>query len=136
MRIMKKLIEDRCIVFMAMLMMTTAVKALLVPRLEPSSKSLPSHFGRQCELHDQQPRMAASALFASEMSLDENFGKESTAAATEGTRYEPVLDQFDLEAALFCSGLAFDAYTEPPENSSRWERGVSQKERVDIIVTL
>jgi hypothetical protein len=34
-------------------------------------------------------------------------------------------NKFDLETALFCGGLAFDAYTEPPANSSRWERGVS-----------
>jgi len=28
---------------------------------------------------------------------------------------------FDMDAALFCGGLAFDAYVEPPK--SRWERG-------------
>lgn len=32
---------------------------------------------------------------------------------------------FDLTTALFCGGLAFDAYASPPENSSRWERGSS-----------
>eukprot|EP00538_Stauroneis_constricta_P013941 CAMPEP_0119568144 /NCGR_PEP_ID=MMETSP1352-20130426/38021_1 /TAXON_ID=265584 /ORGANISM="Stauroneis constricta, Strain CCMP1120" /LENGTH=130 /DNA_ID=CAMNT_0007617491 /DNA_START=107 /DNA_END=496 /DNA_ORIENTATION=- len=32
-------------------------------------------------------------------------------------------DEFDLDTALFCAGLAFDAYTEPPPDSSRWERG-------------
>lgn len=32
---------------------------------------------------------------------------------------------FDLTVALFCGGLAFDAYAEPPANSSRWERGSS-----------
>jgi len=32
---------------------------------------------------------------------------------------------FDLNLALFCGGLAFDVYTEPPKNSSRWERGSS-----------
>lgn len=32
---------------------------------------------------------------------------------------------FDLTTALFCGGLAFDAYAEPPANSSRWERGSS-----------
>jgi hypothetical protein len=37
----------------------------------------------------------------------------------------PPKDKFDLETALFCSGLAFDSYVEPPSNSSRWERGVS-----------
>ena len=36
----------------------------------------------------------------------------------------PPSNKFDLETALFCSGLAFDSYVEPPENSSRWERGV------------
>lgn len=32
---------------------------------------------------------------------------------------------FDLSTALFCGGLAFDAYASPPEDSSRWERGSS-----------
>ena len=32
---------------------------------------------------------------------------------------------FDLDTALFCGGLAFDAYVEPPQDSSRWEKGVS-----------
>ena len=32
-------------------------------------------------------------------------------------------NQFDLNLALFCGGLAFDAYQEPPMNSSRWEKG-------------
>lgn len=31
--------------------------------------------------------------------------------------------EFDLSTALFCGGLAFDSYVEPPANSSRWERG-------------
>jgi Lipase (class 3) len=30
---------------------------------------------------------------------------------------------FDLSTALFCAGLAFDAYVEPEPSSSRWERG-------------
>ena len=32
---------------------------------------------------------------------------------------------FDVDTALFCAGLAFDAYVEPDPDSSRWERGVS-----------
>jgi len=28
-----------------------------------------------------------------------------------------------MDAALFCAGLAFDAYVEPPPDSSRWEKG-------------
>jgi hypothetical protein len=31
--------------------------------------------------------------------------------------------KFNLTNALFCAGLAFDAYVEPPPNSSRWEKG-------------
>ena len=31
--------------------------------------------------------------------------------------------KFDILTALFCGGLAFDSYVEPPANSSRWERG-------------
>jgi len=31
--------------------------------------------------------------------------------------------QFDLSTALFCGGLAFDAYIEPPPSSARWEKG-------------
>ena len=31
--------------------------------------------------------------------------------------------KFDLTAALFCGGLSFDAYAEPPADSARWERG-------------
>lgn len=30
---------------------------------------------------------------------------------------------FDVGTALFCAGLAFDTYVEPPANSTRWERG-------------
>eukprot|EP00536_Pseudo-nitzschia_multiseries_P004560 jgi/Psemu1/253724/estExt_Genewise1Plus.C_760053 len=31
--------------------------------------------------------------------------------------------KFDVDTALFCAGLAFDAYVEPDPDSSRWERG-------------
>ena len=34
--------------------------------------------------------------------------------------------EFDVDTALFCAGLAFDAYVEPDPDSSRWERGVSR----------
>lgn len=41
------------------------------------------------------------------------------------TNYHECNGPFDLTTALFCGGLAFDAYAPPPENSSRWERGSS-----------
>lgn len=44
----------------------------------------------------------------------------------------PPKSAFDLETALFCSGLAFDSYIEPPANSSRWERGVSNDYFLDL----
>jgi len=31
--------------------------------------------------------------------------------------------EFNVDTALFCAGLAFDAYVEPDPDSSRWERG-------------
>jgi hypothetical protein len=45
--------------------------------------------------------------------------------ARTATRRTPEQPPFSLETALFLAGLAFDAYTEPPPNSSRWERGSS-----------
>ena len=50
-----------------------------------------------------------------------------TATATKATAATTVTDPepcFDIDTALFCAGLAFDAYVEPPPDSSRWERGV------------
>ena len=44
---------------------------------------------------------------------------DATTTATTTTNKEP----FDLDTALFCGGLAFDSYVEPPANSSRWEKG-------------
>jgi hypothetical protein len=41
------------------------------------------------------------------------------------TQKNKEIGTFNLNTALFCGGLAFDAYAEPPSNSSRWERGVS-----------
>jgi hypothetical protein len=43
----------------------------------------------------------------------------------KATRRTPKQPPFNLDTALFLAGLAFDAYTEPPPNSSRWERGSS-----------
>ena len=123
---MKLLAEDGSIVLVTMMItMAATVNAFLVPWLEPLSTSFSSQVGRQCQ-QQTQTRITATTLFASETVSDEEPGEQSIIAAlAEGKNYEPVLDRFDLETALFCSGLAFDAYTEPPANSSRWERGVS-----------
>jgi Lipase (class 3) len=41
----------------------------------------------------------------------------------DSTQQQKRRQAFDLSTALFSAGLAFDAYVEPPSNSSRWERG-------------
>mmetsp|Transcript_3437 Transcript_3437/g.5267 ORF Transcript_3437/g.5267 Transcript_3437/m.5267 type:complete len:506 (-) Transcript_3437:862-2379(-) len=48
---------------------------------------------------------------------DNNNGSSSSSSSTTTNM------KFDLNTALFCGGLAFDAYVEPPQNSSRWEKG-------------
>ena len=50
--------------------------------------------------------------------------KEADAATTTGGGSGGG-STFDVDTALFCAGLAFDAYVEPDPDSSRWERGVS-----------
>ena len=45
--------------------------------------------------------------------------QEQTANDDEAVRRSA----FDVASALFCAGFAFDSYVEPPEDSSRWERG-------------
>jgi len=53
----------------------------------------------------------------------------ATTATTTATRTKIILQatssdtEFDVDTALFCAGLAFDAYVEPDPDSSRWERG-------------
>ena len=51
--------------------------------------------------------------------------KMSTDAETATKEVCSKNGDFDVNVALFCAGLAFDAYAKPPANSSRWERGVS-----------
>jgi hypothetical protein len=50
---------------------------------------------------------------------------EEVASQEDLTTKNKEIGTFNLNTALFCGGLAFDAYAEPPSNSSRWERGVS-----------
>jgi Lipase (class 3) len=58
-------------------------------------------------------------------SLQASIGNDDDAdrIATKSRRRNK--EAFDLSIALLCSGLAFDAYVEPSEGSSRWERGSS-----------
>ena len=89
----------------------------LSPIVFPSESSQPHH-----QRHRIYHNHFASAfrLYAS------NNSDASTSAATAtARRCTPQQPPFSLPTALFLAGLAFDAYTEPPPNSSRWERGSS-----------
>jgi hypothetical protein len=48
---------------------------------------------------------------------------DTTGISSPDPSFDRSVEGFDLNVALFCGGLAFDSYQEPPANSSRWERG-------------
>jgi hypothetical protein len=76
-----------------------------------ASLTLVSAFLVPSNIQQHRPSLC---LFADSTETDQETNAEQS---------QPVLDGFDTDAALFCAGLAFDAYLEPPANSSRWERG-------------
>lgn len=78
---------------------------------------IPSIGTKQKQQHQQTCLFVASS---SSLTDDDNDSSTDRETAEKGT-----CDKFDLDLALFCGGLAFDAYVEPPADSSRWERGVS-----------
>ncbi|KAL7524392.1 hypothetical protein ACHAWF_000932, partial [Thalassiosira exigua] len=52
-------------------------------------------------------------------------GAAPAASAANRPATTPSQPPFSLPTALFLAGLSFDAYVEPPPDSSRWERGSS-----------
>jgi len=71
-----------------------------------------------------------SLLLSSSTTQEEEEENETTTTTTvskqqqqQPRRSKQQQQPFDLNTALFCGGLAFDAYVEPPQNSSRWEKG-------------
>jgi hypothetical protein len=62
----------------------------------------------------------------------ETTGDDSTGASISKSKKAD--NKFSLATALFCGGLAFDTYVEPPSNSSRWEKG-SQGLQVAFLST-
>ena len=69
---------------------------------------------RQIIVGRNKPLLFAETTSSEEVDTDEEL-----------TTVENPTPCFDTDTALFCAGLAFDAYVEPPADSSRWERGVS-----------
>lgn len=62
------------------------------------------------------------ALAAVSTSTRNPLSDQSESSRARDSR-RPRRSAFSLTTALFCAGLAFDSYVEPPSNSSRWERG-------------
>lgn len=86
----------------------------ITPSLSPIDKA---HYQlRQCS--DQSIRSNTQSATKLYRGITEDGSSTST-------RRTPEQPPFNLDTALFLAGLAFDAYTEPPPNSSRWERGSS-----------
>jgi hypothetical protein len=67
----------------------------------------------------QQPILHVSNLHRN--SRDSLTTLQATSTNEAYTKQSP----FSLSTALFLAGLSFNAYTEPPPNSSRWEKGSS-----------
>ncbi|GKY91437.1 hypothetical protein MPSEU_000116000 [Mayamaea pseudoterrestris] len=78
------------------------------------------------DIHEELVASTASSLNADIRSnLDTTL--QSTSKSSIFSSDQPIsnnnMNTFDLSTALLCAGLAFDAYVEPPANSTRWERG-------------
>ena len=70
-------------------------------------------------------RTTTSLYAASTTSSSDETDSDSNTNNTKNIDFALQNGKFNLNTALFCAGLAFDSYVEPPQDSSRWERGVS-----------
>jgi len=76
--------------------------------------------------HHQLRRCSDQAIRSHTQSATKLYNtNDGSSTAPTAMRRTPEQPPFNLDTALFLAGLAFDAYTEPPPNSSRWERGSS-----------
>ena len=109
------------------------VQGFLPTFIFTKTKSYNLHNREQQQQQQQQQRVSTNNanlhLRTERSSLIPRFASTSDQEQKEKQEaYNQMLERngdFDLTTALFCGGLAFDAYAEPPANSSRWERGVS-----------
>ena len=109
------------IIFLSNAIPLSLTSAFLVPRLQPIILTTTSSTTLKpqtliCRYADVTERQQEQEEESQEM-IRQDTSPSSLA--------QPKLDGFDLDTALFCGGLAFDAYVEPPAHSTRWERGVS-----------
>lgn len=85
---------------------------------------LPRSFAFLSSPHEAR-RVYTSRLREATETIEPASDGESEKANVDEQEYldDIKIGNFELTTALFCGGLAFDAYVEPPENSSRWEKG-------------
>lgn len=73
------------------------------------------------------PATAFQQPISHNSNLQRNNQDSLTVLRSTSTPNEAYTNQspFSLSTAVFLAGLSFNAYTEPPPNSSRWEKGSS-----------
>lgn len=104
----------------------STTNAFLVPSSSSSSSSrrLINHHNSICLSPSSSLLLLSSTTTSNEEAETTNTGETSSSSSSDtDDAFSWQKDSFDLETAIFCSGLAFDSYVEPPSNSSRWERG-------------
>jgi hypothetical protein len=121
------------------MLLISMVMVTCVSLLQQATALVPFSVPQQSSLSRTRPRpgsLVTSTLWSATedtmaqaaKALEETLQSSSTQAVTSSikrvSRTKPG-NRFDVNTALFCAGLAFDSYVEPPSNSSRWERGVS-----------
>lgn len=83
--------------------------------------------GNAARTKEQPPPMTKTTTRTRDRSFFDAYQRRSVtklAAATDtAAATQTGAVTFDVDTALFCAGLAFDAYVEPDPDSSRWERG-------------
>ena len=99
-------------------------RSSLLPASAAVATTTPGSSRHQHENRRRHHYLSASRLYASSSSDSSNSNSNSN-SSTVSRKCPPSQPPFSLPTALFLAGLAFDAYVEPPPNSSRWERGSS-----------
>jgi hypothetical protein len=123
----------RAIILLAVASITTAASAFFVPFSPVQTIPIPltqqnQHAHRRSSSQQQQITHRTRTTTSTPPQSTKTATRTVTKRWASNMVEDIIVDKenkFDLETALFCGGLAFDAYTEPPANSSRWERGVS-----------
>jgi hypothetical protein len=104
----------------------------LLPIERTTQRFIPQQQQQQLQHHTTTTTTTSSTRLHATTAADaaDSVSTSDDASNTDNTNIENndfaiQNGKFDINTALFCAGLAFDSYVEPPPDSSRWERGVS-----------